>query len=108
MGKSDMALFYAGVLLCEIVNAHGFYFTYLFIFGCDGSSLLLRLSLESEGYSLAEVRLLFMVVSFVAEHRPQGPRASVVAAHGLSCPMAYGISLNQGSNLCPLHWQVDS
>ena len=32
--------------------------------------------------------------------------------HGLgmwfSCPMACGIFLNQGSNPCPLHWQVDS
>ena len=48
MGKSDMALFYAGVPLCEIINACGFYFIYLFTFGCDGSSLLLRLSLVRE------------------------------------------------------------
>ena len=26
--------------------------------------------------------------------------------HGLSCPAACGIFLDQGSNLCPLHWQV--
>ena len=28
--------------------------------------------------------------------------------HGLSCSVACGIVLDQGSNLCPLHWQVDA
>ena len=32
----------------------------------------------------------------------------VVVAHGLSCSTAHGIFPNQGSNPCPLHWQVDS
>ena len=29
-------------------------------------------------------------------------------AHGLGCFKAYGIFLDQGSNLCLLHWQADS
>ena len=29
-------------------------------------------------------------------------------AHGLSCSAACGIFPDQGSNPCPLHWQVDS
>ena len=33
---------------------------------------------------------------------------SVVVAHGPSCSTAYGIFPDQGSNPCPLHWQVDS
>ena len=33
--------------------------------------------------------------------------ASVVVAHGLSCSTACGIFPDQGSNLCPLHWQAD-
>ena len=33
---------------------------------------------------------------------------SVVEGHGLSCLEACGIVLDQGLNLCPLHWQVDS
>ena len=37
-----------------------------------------------------------------------GARGSVVVAHGLSCSAARGILLDQGSNLCPLHWQADS
>ena len=33
---------------------------------------------------------------------------SVVVAHGLSCPEACGISLDQGLNSSLLHWQEDS
>ena len=32
----------------------------------------------------------------------------IVGASGLSCPVACEIFLDQGPNLCPLHWQVDS
>ena len=37
-----------------------------------------------------------------------GTWASVVEAHGLSCPAACGIFPNQGLNPCPLHLQADS
>ena len=33
---------------------------------------------------------------------------SVVVAHGPGCSAACGIFPDQGSNLCPLHWQADS
>ena len=33
---------------------------------------------------------------------------SVTVAHGPSCSVACGIFPDQGSNLCPLHWQADS
>ena len=33
---------------------------------------------------------------------------SVAVAYGLNCSEACGIFLDQGSNLCPLHWQADS
>ena len=33
---------------------------------------------------------------------------SIIAAPGLSCSMACGIFVIQGSNLCLLHWQADS
>ena len=33
---------------------------------------------------------------------------SVIVAHGPSCSAACGISPDQGSNPCPLHWQADS
>ena len=41
-------------------------------------------------------------------HRLWGVRASVAVLHGLGCPVARGIFLDQRSNLCSLHWQVDS
>ena len=47
------------------------------------------------------------VGSVVVTRRLQST-GSVVVAHGLSCSAACGTFLDQGSNLCPLHWQVDS
>ena len=77
--------------------------------------------------SVAVRRLLIVVASLVVEHGLQarglqklwcadsvvvarGPQStgSVVVAHGLSCSAACGIFPDQGSNPCPLHWQVDS
>ena len=34
--------------------------------------------------------------------------ASIVVAHRVSCPEAYGIFLDQGLNSCHLHWQGES
>ena len=48
-----------------------------------------------------------MAASLVEENGLQGEE-SVVVAYGLSCSKACGIFLDQGSNLYPLHWQVDS
>ena len=62
----------------------------------------------SEGYFLVLVlRLLTVVVSLVAEGGLWGT-VSVAVVHGLSCPGACGIFLDQGTNLCLLHWQADS
>ena len=33
---------------------------------------------------------------------------SVVVVHGFSCSVACGVFPDQGSNPCPLHWQVDT
>ena len=44
--------------------------------------------------------------SVVATLRLQGT-GSIVVARGLSCSVAGGIFLDQGSNLCLLHWQAD-
>ena len=64
--------------------------------------------------------LLIAPASLAVEHGLSGARASVGAAprllstgsvvvvHGLSCFTACGIFLDQVSNLCLLHWQVDS
>ena len=38
--------------------------------------------------------------------QPRAAWASVVVAHGFSCPVSHGIFPDQGSNPCPLHWQA--
>ena len=73
------------------------------------------------GYSLAVVlKLLIVVTSLAVERRLQCARASadaapglqstgsVVVVHRIRCSMACGIFLDQGTNLCLLHWQADS
>ena len=45
---------------------------------------------------------------FCCRARAPDTWASKLAALGLGCSVACGIFLDQGSNLCPLHWQVDS
>ena len=52
-------------------------------------------------------RLLITGTSLVVTWGLRGTQASVVVAHGLSCPMACGIFWEQESNSSPLHWQVD-
>ena len=52
--------------------------------------------------SCRERGLLFIVVPGLFS------AGSGVVLHGLSCSGACGTSPDQGSNLCPLRWQVDS
>ena len=81
---------------------------------------------EQELLFVAVRRLLIAVASLCCGAWALGVRASVVVAHGLSscgsqdlehrlsshgawvsCSTACGIRLDQGSNPCSLHWQVD-
>ena len=86
----------------------------LFIFGCPGSSLLHGLSLVGSEWGhllIVGHELLTAIASLVADQGSgmcQLRVGSVVVAQGLSCHTACGIFLDQGLNLCPLHWQVDS
>ena len=87
-----------------------FFLIYFFIFGCTGSSLLHSgfLVVEPGGYSSLwcagfSLQWLLLLRSMGSRHR-----GSLVVAHALSYPEACGILLDQGSNPCPLYWQVDS
>ena len=63
---------------------------------CTGSFLVVA----SGGYSvIAGYRLLTVVASLITEHRLEGTQA---------CSLADGIFLDQGWNLCLLHWHTDS
>ena len=69
----------------------------------------LSLVVASRGYSLAEVRgFLIVMASLVAEHGLWGTGFSSWGTHGLSYLVACVIFPEEGLNLCPLHWQVDS
>ena len=47
--------------------------------------------------------------AFIAEDVGLWSVGSVIVAYnGLSCSLTYEVFQDQGSNLCPLHWQVDS
>ena len=77
-----------------------FFFFIFFVFGLCCAFLAahgLSLIATSGGYTLWWVvhRLLIAVVSLVVVHR-------------LSCPAACGIFLDQETNPCPQHRQVDS
>ena len=52
-------------------------------------------------------RLLIAAASLVTQHRLQSTGSGVVVP-GFGCSVAGGIFLGQGSNLCALHWQLDS
>ena len=79
----------------------------------------LHLAGESGGHSVFAHQLLLAVTSLVAEHRSRrvgfsgcssralGHRLSGCGV-GLVALLAYGIFPDQGSNPCPLYWQVDS
>ena len=60
------------------------------------------------GLLFVAVRELLIVVASCCGAWALGAWASVVVARELSCPVACGIFPDQGSNPCPLHWQVDS
>ena len=61
---------------------------------CSGFSLVVA----AGGYALAAVSQLLLLQS----------TGSAVEAHRLSSSLACGICPDQASNLCLLHWQVDS
>ena len=61
------------------------------------------LFVESGGRGLLQAE-----ASAVAELGLQDARASVLAVPGLKCSAVHRIFLDQGSNLCLLHWQADS
>ena len=94
------------------------FFEYLLILGavlslhyCMGFSLVAA----SGSYSPVMGHGLLVAVASLIGNRLWGVWASVVAMHGPSCPKAYGIFLDQGSNCVrwigiwqSIHWQMDS
>ena len=87
-------------------------FIYLFIYFwlCWVFVSVLGLSPVAASRGLSSSQCAGLSLSRPLLLRSTGSRraSSVVVAHGLSCSAARGIFPDQGSNLCPLHWQADS
>ena len=98
----------------KIKNIHAFFFftfIYLFIYGCVGSSFLVRglsLVVASGGHSSSRCAGLSLSRPLLLRSTGSRRAGSVIVAHGPSCSAACGIFPDQGSNPCPLHWQADS
>ena len=107
---------YPGVgLLHRMVALFFFFFklwVYLFIYlwlcwvfvSVSGLSLVAA----SGGHSSSRCGGLSLSRPFLLRSTGSRGAGSVIVAHGPSCSAACGIFPDQGSNLCPLHWQADS
>ena len=62
----------------------------------------------SRGHSSSRCAGLSLSQPFLLWSTGSRRAGSVVVAHGPSCSTACGIFPDQGSNLCPLHWQANS
>ena len=78
----------------------------LFIAVC-GLLIVVASLVAEHGLQTHELQQLWHTGSAVVAHELQST-GSVVVAHRLSCFAACGIFPDQGSNPCPLQWQVDS
>ena len=76
---------------------------YLFLHGCAGSVLLCGLSPAAVSRAALYLRCKGFSSRWLLLLRSRGARV-----HGLSCPAACGVFLDQGLNLCPLHKLVGS
>ena len=63
---------------------------------------------ESGGHSSSRCAGLSLSRPLLLRSTGSRRAGSVIVAHGPSCSVACGIFPDQGSNLCPLHWQADS
>ena len=96
--------------MCSFILIKAFLINYLFISGCAESLLLclVFLQLQWAGATFC----LRAQASHGSGFSCRGPRALSVGLQllwpRLSCSKACAIFPNQGSNLCPPHWLVDS
>ena len=86
------------------------HFIYLFIWLCWVFVSVRGLSLvaTSGGHSSSQCAGLSLSRPLLLQSTGSRRTGSVVVAHGPSCSAACGIFPDQGSNPCPLHWQVDT
>ena len=116
-GKMDHFISQFQMHVFEIQSFEKLYYFILFL-AALGPHCLLRLSLvavsrghsslQCAGFSFGWPLLLRSTGSKHLGFSSSRHAGSVVVTHGHSCLVACGIFLDQGLNLCPLHWQLDS
>ena len=83
-------------------------FIYLWLCWVFVSVRGLSLVVASGGHSSSRCTGLSLLRPLLLRSTGSRRASSVIVAHGPSCSVACGIFPDQGSNLCPLHWQTDS
>ena len=116
-----------------LFQLHSFIYIYIFIYlflavlglrccmrafsSCGERGPTLRCSAQAShcgGFSCCGAQALGVWASVVVAHGLSSCGSQALecrlssVAHRLSCSMECGIFPDQGSNLCPLHWQADS
>ena len=85
-----------------------FLFIYFWLCWVFVSVLGLSLVAASGGHSSSRCTGLSLSRPLLLRSTGSRRAGSVVVAHGPSCSAACVIFPDQGSNLCPPHWQADS
>ena len=85
-----------------------FVFLFMAVLGLRFSVRGLSLFAASGGHSSSRCAGLSLSRPLLLRSTGSRRAGSVIVAHGPSCSAACGIFPDQGSNLCPLHWQADS
>ena len=96
-----------GILLFSFLKKINL-FIYFWLCWVFVSARGLSLVAESGGHSSSRCTGLSLSRPLLLQGTGSRRAGSVVVAHGPSCSAACGILPDQGSNLCPLHWQADS
>ena len=84
------------------------YFIYFWLCWVFVSVRGLSLVAASRGLSSSRCTGLSLSRPLLLQSTGSRRAGSVIVAHGPRCSAACGIFPDQGSNLCPLHWQADS
>ena len=109
---SFLILFYLFFLnfgfVCLYVYLFIYLFTYLWLCWVFVSVRGLSPVAASGGHSSSQCTGLSLSRPLLLQSIGSRCAGSVIVAHGPSCSTARGIFPDQGSNLCPLHWQADS
>ena len=105
---SGMLIFYVSKFNIPYFLKFIYLFIYLWLCWVFVSVQGLSLVVASGGHSSSRCAGLSLSRPLLLWNTGSRRAGSVTVAHGPSCSTACGIFPDQGSNPCPLHWQVDS